>query len=246
MHTLQTDRIAKTSRVGAVVLAAGASRRMGTCKALLPLGGMPLIARMVESVLCAGAGEIDPILVVTGHEPHRIAEVLSEYPVAFAHNDDHVTGGMLSSVQTGAAALAQHFGDTDAFFLILGDQPMVRPDTLDTLLDAWRIARPRVVLPTFNGTHGHPILLDARGIDEILALPRHGGATLKTYTAQHARDTIDVPVSDPAVLEDIDTPADYQRLLERWQRRATNDVEHSWSFPPCPTAAAATTSPLAR
>jgi molybdenum cofactor cytidylyltransferase len=127
-------------------------------------------------------------------------------------------------------------GRADAIVLALGDQPSVRPSTLRAIVRAWLDAdlsnRPLIVLPSYQKRHGHPILLDSRGIGEILALSGPD-ATLKTYTAAHADRTIDVPVDDPAILEDVDTPEDYERALKRWAA----DAEHMRSQT-CPTARA--------
>src|SRR4051812_23149534 len=103
-------------RIAAVVLAAGLSRRMGTPKALLPLGDKPLLARVIETIVSAGAG-IDPIVVVTGHEAEKVVEILVPWKVHPVHNLAYATGGMLSSVQSGVAAVRDL---CDAFFVVLG------------------------------------------------------------------------------------------------------------------------------
>jgi molybdenum cofactor cytidylyltransferase len=202
--------------IGAVVLAAGMSRRMGAgvVKAMLPFGGVPLLRRVVQNI--QAVPEIGITCVVTGHERSQILEAIQNLDVLHVHNPDYARGGMLSSIKTGLGCVR---GRANAVLLALGDQPAVRPSTMRAIIEAWFNAdpsnRPRIVLPTHRGQHGHPILLDSRGIDEILALSGPD-ATLKTYTAAHAQQTIDVPVDDPAILEDIDTPADYEQALKRW------------------------------
>ena len=198
-------------RIAAVVLAAGFSTRMGQPKALLPFGGKPLLACVIETI--AAAGGIAPIVVVTGHAAEAVGKILADLANPAVHpvtNPAYATGGMLSSVQTGVAAV---MGKADAFFVVLGDQPMVRPATLAAMAGAWRDKRPRVLLPTFDGKHGHPILLSVEGADEILSLPPE--ATLKSYTSTQSERTLELPIDDPAVLADIDTPADYQAAVER-------------------------------
>ena len=199
------------SRIAAVVLAAGLSARMGRPKSLLPLGGKPLLGHVIEAIVSAGKTErIEPIVVVIGHAAQEVGKILQSFPVHPVHNPAYATGGMLSSVQTGVAAV---MGKADAFFVVLGDQPMVRPATLAAMAAAWREQRPRVLLPTFDGKHGHPILLSVEGADEILSLPPD--ATLKSYTSRQSERTSEVAIDDPAVLADIDTPADYQAAVER-------------------------------
>ncbi|MEO6435084.1 MAG: nucleotidyltransferase family protein [Tepidisphaeraceae bacterium] len=217
-----------SSRIAAVVLAAGLSRRMGRFKPLLPIGDKPLLARVIDSLI--GAGAIGPIVVVTGHAAAQVDSILKIYSVRAVHNPAYATGGMLSSVQTGLTSLR---GEADAVFIVLGDQPMVRPDTIAALASAWRSAgaghRPRVVLPIHAGKHGHPILLSADGIDEVLALPPDH--TLKNYTNRHSERTLEVEVDDPAVHDDLDTPDDYAAALERWNESQRDISVRSASCP---------------
>src|SRR5262245_33221773 len=100
------------------------SRRMGRPKALLPLGGLPLIVRVVEPTVSVGS--IHPIVVVTGHHADQVMHAMDGCDVQFAHNPDCENGGMLSSVKTGIRAVRDR---CDAFFLVLGDQPLIRSDT---------------------------------------------------------------------------------------------------------------------
>jgi molybdenum cofactor cytidylyltransferase len=208
-------------RIAAVVLAAGMSRRMGRPKALLPLAGLPLIVRVVEPIISVDS--IEPIVVVTGHHADQVTRAMDGCDVQFAHNPEYAVGGMLSSVKTGVRAVANH---CDAFFLVLGDQPLVRAETYREMQSRWReataetpwcvdrgFAPSRMIQPTFDGCHGHPILLSSDSIDAILALPPD--ATLKDYT--HHISKLEVPVDDPGILADIDTPEDYDRAVEQFQ-----------------------------
>ena len=117
------------SRIAAVVLAAGMSRRMGRPKALLPLGERTLIARVVETI--RNSGVVDQIVVVTGHRAEEIERELSSFDVKFVHNEDFADGEMLSSVKIGAGAIADQ---CDAFFLVLADQPLVSESTFRELV----------------------------------------------------------------------------------------------------------------
>src|SRR4051812_36889274 len=121
-------------QIGAIILAAGSSRRMGRNKSLLPIDGEPMIARVVERFITVGA---HPIIVVTGHEPDQIRSALSKLSeqVRLAFNANHEQGEMLSSIKVGIESLRSR---SDAFFLVLGDQPWVLETTLRGLVDAWR------------------------------------------------------------------------------------------------------------
>src|SRR3954471_572338 len=106
-------------QIAAIILAAGMSSRMGRSKALLPFGGKPLLACVIQTF--AAAGDIAPIVVVTGHEADAILKILQPLPVHPLHNPAYASGGMVSSIQTGVAAVAD---EVDAFFIAPGDQPM--------------------------------------------------------------------------------------------------------------------------
>ena len=201
----------RDSKVGAVVLAAGMSQRMGRLKALLPFGEKPMLARVLENL--KGAGNIAPIFVVLGYAAEEIAHVAAQYDVELVYNAEYEAGGMLSSIQKGVGALPS---DCQAFFLVLGDQPGVRPDTLRTLLTVRQKTHSPVTLPTYEGKRGHPILLAAWLIPEILALP--ADATLKTLITQYTSQIQAIPVLDSAVLADVDTPEDYERALREFAR----------------------------
>lgn len=206
-HTSQKE---EPEPVAAIVLAAGMSTRMGRLKMLLPFGEKPMLARILETLL--GARNISPVIVVTGYAEEEIGALLDIYTVIRAHNADYAAGGMLSSVQTGVRALPR---DGAGFFLVLGDQPGVRVETLSTLVETWRAHDAPIALPTREGRRGHPVLFASRCAAEILALTP--GETLKTVVAHHNADILEVPVSDPAVLADVDTPEDYERALCLWR-----------------------------
>lgn len=198
-----------------MVLAAGRGARLQSLphrKPLLTFGDRPMLARVVETLNAAHA--ISPLIVVTGYaaEEVRVAmNAFQEYFLHFIHNDNWENGGMLSSVQCGVRALPD---DTAAFFLSLGDQPLLQAATLHALLEAWRATQAPIVLPSFNGRRGHPVLFDIRSRDEILVLPPD--ATLRDFIRHHDAECREVEVPDSNVRFDIDTPEDYERALALW------------------------------
>ena len=202
--------------VAAIVLAAGMSQRMGRLKPLLPFDGKPMLARVVDNLIAASPSTpIAPIIVVIGHNAPEIRNALCGYPVEFAHNPDYEIGGMFSSVQTGVRVLPQEAG---AFLLMLGDQPTVQPATLHALLATWHETKAPVVRPAYRSKRGHPVLISTDCAGEILSLP--ATATLRAVVAQHAADAVEVEVEDAAILEDVDTPEDYERALQTWRMHA--------------------------
>jgi molybdenum cofactor cytidylyltransferase len=201
--------MSEPGNAAAIVLAAGMSRRMGRLKMLLPFGDRAMLAVVIESLLASGV--VSPITVITGFAEQEIRALVEEYSgVSCVHNPDFERGGMLSSVQAGVRALPPAI---DRFFLVLGDQPMVRPDTLSALHDSWHPETAPIVAPIFEGKRGHPVLLARKYAEEILSLGAND--TLKKLMSRHRSLVREVAVGDGATIRDIDTPEDYAEGLER-------------------------------
>ncbi len=196
--------------VAAVVLAAGESRRMGD------LGPKPLLRLpdgrtfLVGVVAAARAAGIDDVVVVVGYHAGSVRAVLPA-GVRAAVNDAPERG-MLSSIRAGLDALPP--GVSGALVWPI-DHPRVPAGVVAALVARFRSTEqappPPVVLPTFGGRRGHPALFAARLFDELRAAPLAEGA--RAVVRAHARDVAEVAVDSPAVLEDVDTPVAYRRLL---------------------------------
>ena len=196
--------------IRAIILAAGRSRRMGVQKLLLPVGGKPMIARIVDEVL---AGPVDQAFVVIGQDGARVADALSGRGVHFVSNPD-VGGEMLSSVRCALGAMPQ---DTVAALVVLGDQPGITSDVVATLVGAFRSSGRGIVVPTHGGRRGHPLLVAMHYRDEVLS--RHDGIGLRGLLQAHPEDVLEVEVPTLAVLEDVDEPGDYSRAAKGFLER---------------------------
>ena len=190
--------------IGAVVLAAGESKRMGVPKLLLPYRGATIIEAVLDAVTASGA---DATLVVLGANRTAIRERIRRFPVSVAVNT-RFREGMLSSIQTGISALPRR---CRAALVVLGDQPDLPPSALDALIDGWNEGRKGIVVPVFGGRRGHPLLLDLKYRREIDGLTPETG--LRGLLAAHPEDILEVDVPDGAVLADIDTPDDYRKAV---------------------------------
>lgn len=159
---------------------------------------------------------MDEVRVVLGHRAAEIEENLAAEGVTTLRNPRYL-GGMLTSVQEGVASAP---ADTEWFVIALGDQPSLRAETVARLVqaareepaDTWN-ERPTIVVPSYGGRRGHPLLIAAAHRDEISALPGEGG--LRELLRRHPDTIRHVTLDDERVLEDMDTPEDYQRQVER-------------------------------
>jgi molybdenum cofactor cytidylyltransferase len=197
-------------RVVGVVLAAGESRRMGRLKALLPFGPHTVIEHVLQPLLQA---DLAAVVVVLGHRADEIAAVLQHVPVRLLHNPQYQRG-MTTSVQV---ALREVTPLPDAYLLALVDQPHVSLGLVQQLLATFAQTHKGLVIPTYDGKRGHPILLASTYRDEVLALGPDQG--LNIVTRGHLDDTLEVPVTTDDILRDMDYPEEYAAELQRWQAR---------------------------
>lgn len=190
-------------KVGAVVLAAGASTRMGTPKQLLRYEGETLLRRAALAALGAGCR---PVVVVTGAHAARAGEELRGLDVLEVENGLWETG-MASSVRAGLGAVEG--SDADAVVFVLCDQPHVTSEIIAALIDAHRATGRRVVAAEYGEGFGVPALFGRSLFDELMRLEGQAGA--KQVIKSHAREAHFLAF--PEGETDVDTPEDFARLL---------------------------------
>jgi molybdenum cofactor cytidylyltransferase len=199
------------SRVGAVILAAGKSARMGEAKQLLRLGESTVLGQTVAHVRAAS---LDEVVIVLGASAEAVREQLpTEVPgeLRVVVNPEYKTG-MAGSLRLGLSALGS---DVEAALIVLGDQPFVRPATIDRIIEKYRRTGAQIAIPTREGTRGNPVLLDRSVFAEVMAL--EGDVGCRAIFAKHTEGIVYVEVDDPGVLMDIDSREDYERLRRRSQ-----------------------------
>ena len=188
------------AKVAGIILAAGASRRMGSVNKLLAsIAGKPLVRHAVESFV---ATSLSPIIVVVGYESDKVAAALEGLPVQLVFNPDHATG-QGSSVGVGVEALDNNV--TDAM-IGLGDMPLLPSALLDSLIHT-HIGREghacNITIPAFEGQRGNPVLWGKTFFPELITLAgdRGGRQLLNDHkAAQHL-----IACDHSSVLRDVDT-----------------------------------------
>ena len=195
------------TKITAVVLAAGLSRRMGQPKMLLPWGGTTVLGQVLSTLRGTG---VEEMIVVTGGARELVeAEVMrlvetERIPARTVFNPQHETGEMMSSIRTGLAAIGP---EAEYALIALGDQPQLSAQSARRVVSAAKMPGSRLILPSFEMRRGHPWLV-RRDLWPALANAETGRAFLKQHEAE-----IFYVEADASILKDLDTPEDYQQGL---------------------------------
>ncbi|MBE0577081.1 MAG: molybdenum cofactor cytidylyltransferase [Desulfuromonadales bacterium] len=190
-------------RVAGIILAAGSSSRMGRPKQLLPFRGHTLLECIVDTALNSS---LSKVVVVLGHRADELRPLLAGRDVTVVLNDDYQRG-QSSSIQAGLRTVRE---DVDAALFLLGDQPLVTPETIDSILSAYAVSQGLIVMPVFDGRRGNPVLFDRQTFDDIDSLTGDTGARL--LFQDYANHIVEVPLHDPSVHFDVDTEQDFKVL----------------------------------
>ena len=191
------------SAVSAVVLAAGASRRMGAPKQLLRLGGETILQRTLNNVRASDVGEI---VLVLGHAAESVEKAISTERIRIVRNPDYQQG-MGTSLRAGLASVN---ADAGGALIILADQPFVRPETLNELITCHQESKPQILIPMYRGFRGNPVLLDRSVFEEVKGL--NGDIGCRAIFGDHTEGIRKLPVDDAGILLDIDSRGDYETL----------------------------------
>lgn len=201
------QRSASGCRIAALVLAAGASTRMGDANKLLcEVDGVAMVRRAVNAALASRCASVH---VVTGHQADAVEAALVGLDVACVRNPDHATG-MASSLRAGLAALP---AEADAAVVVLGDMPQVSAVLIDRLIAAWDPRAAHIVAPARDGRRGNPILWPRALIGEMAQVSGDVGA--RGLLRKHADRLRLVAWEDDAIFADVDTPEALFALANR-------------------------------
>jgi len=187
-----------TSRVSAILLAAGSSKRMGKLKQLLPLGDKPVIMHCLDTVIESGITDIVVVLNPGGKE---IEEAIRHLPLTIVFNNNP-SSEMAESVRIGLQSVRY---DSSGILMYLSDQPLISKNTLKILI-TWHEKEPdKILIPLYGNKRGHPGLFPKQCADEVFQ-----GFTLREIVHKDNGRIQLVEVQDEGILYDMDTEDDYK------------------------------------
>ncbi|HYF79593.1 MAG TPA: nucleotidyltransferase family protein [Symbiobacteriaceae bacterium] len=198
---------------GIILLAAGASSRMGEeHKLLLPWGAGTVIGQSVRTAAAVDGAHLVVVLGCRAAEVREAAQAALK-PCAADHSPTWAVNprwqdGMFTSIQTGLA----HLPDTvTAFFVALGDMPMMPAQAYRTLIRAYEEQPDRIYVPTYEGRRGHPVLVPRRLVSDTP--PPDSDQGLRSVLRQHPNLVVEIPVPYRGICIDLDTPDEYRRYV---------------------------------
>ena len=193
--------------IGAIILAAGSSSRLGEPKQLLQFRGQTLLRRMVDAAVAA---QCSPVTVVIGSERNRVARELTETKELLVENETWERG-IGNSIRAGLRATLTAYPQTKAILLLTCDQPLVDGKIIDALKTRYAETAKPIVASAYSDTLGVPALFARKYFDELFVLDDGAGA--KQVILKHKDDVTEFPFPEGAI--DIDTPDDYEKLIQR-------------------------------
>lgn len=187
--------------IAGIILAAGSASRMGQPKLLLPWKGEALIRHAARTALCC----LNPVIVVTGAWQKEIRDVLNDLPVIIVHNPDWKKG-QSTSVRTGINSLP---GEVSAAIFLLGDQPYASKELIQGLVDEYVQNHPTILAPYVGDKRSNPVLFDRATFYDLRQIEGDVGA--RAIFKYH--QIMPYAWHDENLLFDVDTPEDYQKLI---------------------------------
>ncbi|OUL20169.1 4-diphosphocytidyl-2C-methyl-D-erythritol synthase [Nostoc sp. RF31YmG] len=201
-----TDQIeTEKSTIAIMILAAGASTRMGTPKQLLHYQGRSLVQYITEIAI---ASVCNPVIVVLGAYSEQIRPQINHLPVSIVENLDWAWG-MSASINSGIQFLHNLSQNIEAVVIVLCDQPFLSPQIINQLVDAYYSTKKPIVACEYAGTLGVPALFSKIFFSELAELQGTSGA--KKVIHNNLSQVFSIPFNQGNI--DIDTPKDYQNLL---------------------------------
>jgi molybdenum cofactor cytidylyltransferase len=190
--------------ISAILLGAGQSKRMGVDKLWLPWGRETILGHCFNTLL---GSDVQELVVVLGVQNRGLKNLFQGRIVKVVINP-YSDKGMSTSIRRGIEALHAR---SDGILIALGDQPFLKTRTINVLIHAFDQGEGRIIVPSFRGRKGHPVIFDQKYRRELLRL--EGDAGGRSVMERHPEDVRVVPVKSIGVIRDVDTWQDYEHHL---------------------------------
>jgi len=190
--------------ISAILLAAGQAERMGQLKQLMPFGKSTIIEQTVDNLVSSA---VDEIIVVVGYRAEEVTKTLAAKPIKLAINPDYEQG-MSASIIAGLKCINSQ---AQAILIALGDQPFIDKQTINRLIEEFYKHNKGIVLPTYQGRRGHPIIFAVKYKEDLLKLKGDVGG--RELIEDNPDDVLEIAVDSEGVIADINTLNDYQTYL---------------------------------
>jgi len=191
--------------ISAILLAAGASKRFGSPKLLLPLGNSTILEQSVDNLLGSKATEV---IVVVGYHAHEARRVIASKPVKIVVNRAY-RHGMSTSLRTGLSMVSSH---ATAVMIALADLPFIPVAVVNKLIEAFKYTNKGIIVPVHKSRRGHPVVFSIKYKEELSQLRGDMGG--REIISRHSDDVLEVAVDSESIYQDIDTLISYQSYLK--------------------------------
>lgn len=191
-------------KIAGVILAAGSGSRMGKTKQLMPFGKTSLLGQVLQN---AGQSALNAIIVVLGHDADKIQDTIELSSTTIVVNPAYAKGQSTSLI----AGLEHVPPACDAAMFLLADQPLIRPDIINTLIHASQTSNAPIIIPFFHGKRGNPVIIARSLFHRLKTVSADTGA--RVLFNEFKTSILKVPLQDDAILVDVDTMDDYEKLM---------------------------------
>jgi molybdenum cofactor cytidylyltransferase len=191
--------------ISAILLAAGQSKRMGQLKQGLPFGDSTVLERSIDNL---AHSRVDEVIVVLGYRAEGLRERVASRRVKIAINPAYEQG-MSTSIAAGLQLIDDR---AQAVMFALADQPFIGSEIIDRLIDEFHRHTEGIVVPSYRGRRGHPVIFAIEYKEELLHLTGDVGG--RGVIKEHPDDVLEVAVDTEAINVDIDTVSDYYAHLD--------------------------------
>jgi molybdenum cofactor cytidylyltransferase len=203
--------ISQSLKVSGIILAAGKAERMDKAKQLLPFRGTTILGQVSKNALDSSLREV---IIVLGYAAEEIRQAIDFNRAQIVINQDYADG-QSASLKAGLSAISD---ESAAALFLLGDQPLIGANVIDAILEQYGKTSAPIVIPTYGGKRGNPVLIDRTLFTRIESLKGDVGA--RFFFDEYADQLHEIDMGDEYLVLDVDTPDDYTRLIEMERKTA--------------------------